>query len=296
MNKSVLVTGSHRSGTTWTGSVIARANNIRYIHEPFNIGIPRKNNPLTYWFEHLNGGTSNHQKTTLSYLKSFAIVFHWHNLTQLFKVRSFKELYKYFADLKSRKYDRTLFKDPIALLSADWMYQNLHCDVVVLIRHPAAFVASLKKQDWQFDFYNFLEQEDLMKTHFSTYSHSILEYTNNTQNIIDQGILLWNTMHSVIEHYKEQFGDSWYFINHEDLSKNTNDEFKKLFNKLNLSFDDNVKKYLTESSTSKKESDFIRNSVDNIKAWKNQLSAEEIQKVKEETKDLWTKFYTEDDW
>lgn len=296
MNKSVLVTGSHRSGTTWTGSVIAKANNIRYIHEPFNIGIPRSNNPLTFWFEHLNKSSQDHQKTTLSYLKSFATVLHRHNISRISDIRSFKDIYKYLADLKSRKYDRTLYKDPIALLSAEWMYEKLDCNVVVLIRHPAAFVASLKKQDWQFDFYNFLQQEELMKSHFKEYSESIKKFTDNTQNIIDQAILLWNTIHSVIEYYKEKHGDTWYFVNHEKLSKNTSEEFKKLFDHLNLDFDANVSEYLLESSTSKKESEFIRNSATNVKAWKNQLSTEEIEKVKEETKGIWTNFYTEDDW
>ena len=38
-SKPILVTGSHRSGSTWTGRIISAAPHVGYIHEPFNIGI-----------------------------------------------------------------------------------------------------------------------------------------------------------------------------------------------------------------------------------------------------------------
>jgi len=37
MRKPILVTGSHRSGTTWAGRSLVLAPNTAYIHEPFNI-------------------------------------------------------------------------------------------------------------------------------------------------------------------------------------------------------------------------------------------------------------------
>ena len=33
----ILLTGSHRSGSTWTGKMLAFSNEIAYIHEPFNL-------------------------------------------------------------------------------------------------------------------------------------------------------------------------------------------------------------------------------------------------------------------
>ncbi len=35
--KKVLVTGSHRSGTTWVGTILAAHQNAEYIHEPLNV-------------------------------------------------------------------------------------------------------------------------------------------------------------------------------------------------------------------------------------------------------------------
>ena len=39
--KPILVTGSHRSGTTWVGKMLAATGSVGYIHEPFNL----KNRP-----------------------------------------------------------------------------------------------------------------------------------------------------------------------------------------------------------------------------------------------------------
>ena len=40
INKICIVSGSHRSGTTWIGNTIAKGTNSAYIWEPFNIAVP----------------------------------------------------------------------------------------------------------------------------------------------------------------------------------------------------------------------------------------------------------------
>ena len=35
--RPILVTGSHRSGSTWLGQMIGASDAVGYIHEPFNI-------------------------------------------------------------------------------------------------------------------------------------------------------------------------------------------------------------------------------------------------------------------
>ena len=44
----ILVTGSHRSGTTWAGQMLATAPGIGYIHEPFNCDIRMSVNPRPF--------------------------------------------------------------------------------------------------------------------------------------------------------------------------------------------------------------------------------------------------------
>ena len=40
INKICVISGAHRSGTTWIGNTIARGTNSAYIWEPFNVKVP----------------------------------------------------------------------------------------------------------------------------------------------------------------------------------------------------------------------------------------------------------------
>ena len=40
ITKICIVSGSHRSGTTWIGHTIAKGTNSAYIWEPFNVKVP----------------------------------------------------------------------------------------------------------------------------------------------------------------------------------------------------------------------------------------------------------------
>ena len=56
LTSPILVTGSHRSGTTWVGKMVAVSPPIFYIHEPFN---PTHGRPIfchktfTHWFTYV---------------------------------------------------------------------------------------------------------------------------------------------------------------------------------------------------------------------------------------------------
>ena len=295
MKKSILVTGSHRSGSTWTGKVISKAPKVRYIQEPFNIAIKRYKPPFKYWFQYITSDVK-HQQDVKNYIDSFLRIFHISSLTRLFKVRTVKGIYGHFLDLKRRATDRTIIKDPIAIMSTEWLYNNYNLDVVIIIRHPAAFVASLKVKKWEFDFNNYLNQPMLMKSYLKDYEDEINDFSRNQKDIIDQGILLWKTIYGTVSYYKEKYKDDWCFVKHEDLSINPIEEFKNIFSKINLTFSDNVKSYIFETTNSGLKSDLKRNSKENVKTWKNRLTEEEIARVKIGTKPVWENFYTENDW
>ncbi|QDO93677.1 hypothetical protein FNB79_06705 [Formosa sediminum] len=306
MKKNILVTGSHRSGSTWTGNVIARAPKVRYVHEPFNISIKRDNSPFKFWFEFLIDSSIEHQKDSKAYIDSFYKVFNKDSFNKLLKTRTPKALYHYLLDLKCRKVNRTIIKDPIAIMSTEWIYMNYDIDIVVLIRHPAAFVASLKVKNWQFDFNEFLNQPVLMNTYLKDYEALINDFSKNKKDIIDQGILLWNIIHDTIFFYRRKYENDWCFVKHEELSMNPKQEFKRIFSKIGLTMDSNVEDYIFQTTNAKVDLKVIenstevfntkRNSLENIKTWKKRLSNDEIQKIKKGTENVWKKFYDEKDW
>lgn len=297
--KPILITGAHRSGTTWIGRVLKSSNELYYVHEPFNIQNKRGFSPFKYWFHYLNSNSPNLlQENTLKYLKSLYSIKGSGFCKELFRVSTVKGLYKLIKDRNNRRIKRPLLKDPIALMSTIWIYENLNCFVIIAIRHPAAFVASIKLKNWKFDFKNFSEQKELMDGYLKPYQEKIRDFTENEHSIIEQGILLWNCIYSIVYNFRQAKSENedWLFVKHETLSKNTIDEFKKIFSFSQLTFSENVKNKIIETTQPKFESEHERDVLKNIKSWKQRLTQNEISHIKEQTFDVWKHFYVEKDW
>lgn len=297
MRKNILVTGAHRSGSTWTGKILSHSKNVRYIHEPFNLNKLTNSPPLTYWFEYINENSEvEKQAKVKSYLNSYLSRSINVAIMNLLEVKSVKDIYRFSKDYITRMFNEiNVIKDPIAFFSTEWIYKNFDCDVVIIIRHPAAFIASLKVKDWQFDFNNLLNQQNLIDELLITERNNIVSYSKKDHDIVMQGILLWKIFYSTVIDFKKKY-PSWYYIKHEDLSSDPVLEFQKLYEYLDLQFDDKVRMKIFESTTSSKKTKLKRNSKQNIKSWKDRLTIEEIELIKQNTYPIWKEFYTEKDW
>ena len=295
-DKHILITGSHRSGSTWVGRILSSSSEFVYVDEPFNIGKDHKNSPFKNQFEYLDGKSPSEQSEARKYLNSFHSLSAGITFSKISKIRSLKQGRRFLSDINSRITRRYIYKDPLALMSAEWIHQTYGWKVVILVRHPAAFVASLKVKDWQFYFHYFLNQPTLINKHLAAYEDDIREYTRDRPDIIKQGILLWNILYTMVLYYKEKYGDQWYFVKHEDLSVKPREEFQKLYEFLDIEFDDGAIGQIEESTSATKNSLLKRDSKQNIKTWKERLTKEEIELIYAETKDVWKHYYTEDDW
>lgn len=295
MKRPILVTGAHRSGSTWTGRVICSAREVYYIQEPFNIS-RYPNSPFTHWFEHLNGASADFQETSKQYLKSFSSPYHRRNSQNLLNSPSLRESANYIKSVNDRIFKRPLYKDPLAVMSADWLYQELNFDIIVCIRHPAAFVASIKEKNWQFNFSNFLRQESLIQTYLNEYKKDIYNYSLEKKDIIDQGILLWNTIYSTVLHFKKKHGNNWFFVKNEELSDNPLNKYKEIFDFLQLNFSKEVKNFILSTSKASLEAGIKRDSVKNKNTWKERLTLDEINHIKNRTEHVWRNFYGDTDW
>jgi len=308
--RPILITGSHRSGTTWVGRILAESPSLHYIHEPFNPN--RYIRPcacgvkFTNWFQYIS------QENEAFYYKHIAhtIGISSNLVKDLIKTRHAKDLLRSFESYgiyfkQKILNNRPLMKDPIAIFSTEWLASRFNMDVVVLIRHPAAFAGSLKRNNWSFQFSNFLKQPLLMKDHLYPFQSEITEYANKKHDIIDQASLLWKIIYNTVIEYKKKHAN-WIFIRHEDISREPILCFQGLFSKLNLNFSENIKKTIIEYTESTniselpKNNEFFKigklNSKANIYNWKNSLTTSEIQKIKNIVKNVANRFYCEEDW
>ena len=305
MKRPILVTGSHRSGSTWVGKVISEANDVVYVHEPFNIdySLARYGLNLENWFTYICKENED------IYLNPISNIFNLKsNLgTSIANARSIADLKKilrsYF--LFSKSYysrDRPLVKDPIALFSAEWISLKFSADVVIIIRHPAAFVGSIKLKNWTFPFSHFRNQKLLMRDYLYPFEDKINRFCDEETSILDQAILLWNITHYVILQYQRKY-KSWLFLRHEDVSIQPERSFKEIFKCLNLEFSKKVLRTINSTSnpnnsceTSKNIYEVRRNSKLNIWSWKDRLSSEEISRIRNDTYEISKHFYSDKDW
>ena len=305
MAAPILVTGSHRSGTTWTGRMLALSPNVGYIHEPFN---PQRwpgwvRTQLPHWFLHIT------KENEAAYGRLIEDVLRFrYPLRGLVKADDARHLGQVAAELplslwyRARRM-RPLLKDPIAIMSAEWLAERFGARVVVMIRHPAAFAGSLKRLGWHFDFENWRDQPSLLRDLVAPYEDRIRAFAKERPDIIEQSILMWNVIHHVIIGYRERHPD-WTFVRHEDLSEEPLKGFRDLFERLDLTWDgiveDAIVRYSTDESR-KEVPTYLHRTVrrDSRAArwtWTKRLGPEEQERIREGTAEVAAAFYGEEDW
>ena len=122
----------------------------------------------------------------------------------------------------------------MALCTAEWIADAFGAQVV-MIRQPLAFAGSLKKLDWQFPFKDLLRQHRLLGEHLHPFEGEIRALAEQEQEVVDQAILLWNMLYTVVGMYRAVH-DDWAFVRHEDLARAPVEEFCDLYEHFNFPF------------------------------------------------------------
>lgn len=302
--RPILVTGSHRSGSTWAGRSLALAPRTAYIHEPFNIAInPRvATHPFGHWFQYVCDENAERYREAISDV----IQYRYPLVRNLAGARTARSVARIARDqglslIRRLKIDTPIVKDPIAVFSADWLSTTFDMNVLVMIRHPAAFCSSLKIKNWTFDFSNFLDQPLLMDRYLGEFEKEIRDFANNEKNVIDQAILLWNCIHHTIGIYQQDHPE-WLFVRHEDLSNNPVEQFQSIYQAFELEFTAYARSTIMKNSDvhnpaeQQVGNEFVRNSKINITNWKKRLSGNEIETIMEKTHAISSSIYDECDW
>jgi hypothetical protein len=282
---------------------------VGYIHEPFNpwdsekkLGICRPRVP--YWFFYVT------EESEEAYGRAIrrALAFNYNLIGGLRGVRSWGDLrrvnreWRGFRENRSRN-ARPLVKDPFALFSAEWFAETFDMDVVVLIRHPAAVVSSLKRLNWGLPLWHLLEQPRLIEDHLRPFEKQLKAFRDEQHDTIDQAILLWNVLYHVVSRYRQEHRE-WIFVRHEDISRDSLQGFSDLFARLGLDFSPAVQSTIEAycASSNRREvpvgwaHSLKRDSRSLIWNWKERLTESEIERVREGTQDTAKVFYSDEDW
>jgi hypothetical protein len=195
---------------------------------------------------------------------------------------------------------RPLLKDPFAVFSAPWFAQSFNCRVVICVRHPLAFVSSLKRLGWGFDFQDLLSQPYLMRDHLEPFRDEMLVCPSN---IIDQGCLLWRMVYTVVNGFQDTYPD-FMVVRHEYLSQDPEIGFQDLFECLGLEYSYKVQQTLILSSHGSNPGELSARQVHSVKLdsqanlsnWQKRLTEREVERIRDLTADIAAKFYSEEFW
>jgi|SRR5579863_1586819 len=303
--RSIFVTGIHRSGTHWIGKMLACSRRpLIKDEEIFNCEDNITRSPIRQMYLHI---CKENEEIYLPFVR--AILEHHYSLIgglgrlktardigRVLK-RKGRSIYRRFS-----RFDQMIIVEPIGLLSAEWFARTFNALPVVMIRHPASFISSLKRYDWGFDFSYLLDQELLMRGHLHEFRDD-LKTAPAKSDLIGQGILLWKVMYSVVADYQKKHSD-WLFVKQEEIAADPVEGFKRLYDRLGLPFTDDRRNTILEYSSPenpperaiKRNEDSKRDSRQTVNIWKKRLTKSEIDRIHKGVHPVSVRWYTESDW
>lgn len=304
--RPILVTGAHRTGTTWVGRVLSSSSSVTYISEPLHVqhsmGVLAA--PVQHWYTYI----CEENEDVFLHAYQDMLRFRYRSWASIQELDSWKRFLKMGRDqivfFRAKLLDHLpLIKDPFAVFSVPWFSRKLNSRNVICVRHPLAFVSSLKRLGWSFDFNHLLDQPLLMRDHLDKFRDRMVFMGTREEDIVGQGILLWEMIYSVVANYREEVEECFIF-RHEDLSLQPYINFSNMFEQLGLEFTDQIVQKIMETTQrgnpqqlpSGNEHAVQLDSRANLKNWENRLTTSEVDRILAATENQLFGFYEKEEW
>lgn len=301
----ILVTGAHRSGTTWVGRMLAASGTHAYVSEPLNRwrrpGVMRA--AVTHWYTCIT--TENEGEYLPAFRDTLALRYGLGR--ELLSLRSPKDAGRMLRDATIFARGRlsgqpALLKDPFASFSTEWFADRLGCKMVLVARHPAAFASSLKRLNWSFDFDDLLAQPLLMRAWLEPH-RAALTAAKESKDILVRAGALWNAIYDVFHQLRQRRPD-FIVVRHEDLSRNPVAGYLALYQQLGLPFTARAEARILKASSAENPGEVSRENIYNVnldsqanlKNWQKRITADETAALRAQTAAVAAHFYTDADW
>lgn len=267
-NELVFITGIHRSGTSWIGDVLSCSGNAVYWREPYN---PSTVKTMRQQFLYISDVDSDieYKKFTNDMLlgKYVASLFDYTSRSQWFLTGSAKHI----------------IKDPTAAFMLEWILENYNSKILIVNRHPAGFISSILKLNWDFDFNNILSQQALIDNYLLDYVDIIRQY-NYVGMDVSKASVLWCVIYKVLERMTQN-NDKVVWVKYEDICTRPLEKFKQIANLLNLEWTDQIQQKIEKSTESNVTfsnnitKNHIRDTLKMTDIWKERLSSADLDKI-----------------
>ncbi len=274
IENAILLASSGRSGSTWLADLIEKSTSKRIIFEPFlpNTLDDDYQRFLFSEYDHPdNEGISKEFRLFISENSNNALL-----RDSIEGVLKGKLPRCSWRDRRNSRihYAGRVIKDIRMNLFLKYIQANFpQLNIIFLIRHPCAVVASQYFLGWEDGIELILQQRELMDTYLRPFSDTI----NSCNSRIERLALRW-----CIENYipLEQFSNSdWTFLTYERLCTDDEQEWSILFNNLQTNLHNFQLTNRYKPGMTKKQGIKLRDRRKLVSSWKNKLKPPNVDQI-----------------
>lgn len=266
--------------------MLACAEGVKFIWEPFSLSYhpPIMCPPPPYWFYHITTAKDALYQSAMGRVLSYEYSFLEH-VRYLHGLGSLGRLFRDYREFSSARRQglRPLVKDPIAIFSAPWFEKHFDGQIVVTIRHPAAFCESLIRSQSLHPFIHFYNQKDLMDGPLVAFKEDVQRMVDKPGGPTEQAILLWKMIYQFVRDCREA-GTGWHFVKHEDLVAQPTELFGSLYRDLGLPWGPTIKERIANGRK------------EDTNKWRKRLDRGTVRRIRQSTEELTQYFYGNDAW
>lgn len=271
IDRPLLVIGNGRSGTSWIGDTLSQERSLTYYREPCHPGRKGLSGEAAdaVWTRYVPpGGSDRYFQETLGGAFDGLMVrgggVSWRGLPARVLQRP-----------------RILVKEVAAFLSLDWLYQRWKPEVLVVVRHPCAYAASvraLRHDAAEIARFDMLRNN---KTLQQNYIGHLMPHLTSVEGPLEASVASW-AIRNYINLRLQAERPEWQVIYYEELARNPAEKFRSLFLKYNLHWDKTIAEWIRAKTTTEQVGHFTTSRVSStrIDAWRQRLSSEEVARIR----------------
>jgi hypothetical protein len=257
--KSILIAGTARSGTTWLADLICSQIPCRILFEPFNPNLVPEYSKFNY-FQYIRQGEQDAD------LYSFT--------SKIFRGEFRNRWVDHQNERIFPKY--RLIKEIRANLLLKWLHDNFpKVPILFLIRHPCAVVLSRMELGWATDrdIEPFLAQPELVSDYLVDYM-DLIRSSNSDE---EKHAIIWSISNLIP--LKQFIPGELKIIYYEHLCIQPEIELPNIFDSINQPFNQTVLEKINQPSSTTKRRSVRTNGLQKISHWKSALTTSQIERV-----------------
>ncbi len=282
----IVVTGTPYSGTTWLGKTLSRIGRLPYFHEPFNVNSPLHGYGLGFrtQFTFVTRANEGEYLGALRRIGALRPKVRWTGL--LHDVRRFR---CEFSEWRRRLQDRwnggrSLWKDPMAVVSSGWVASRFDASVIVIARHPAAFALAAMNRSGGHSgasgVGDILTQPLFMNQYGDRYGASLEDIHSGRLPPHVEKATFWRVLLEVALHETRDMEDRIRLVRYEDACEHPKAVIPRLLEDLDVVMHRDVEAVIEESSRRHAHSrggSFDRSA--SLYGWRDRFSSSEVDEI-----------------